>query len=401
MADWIEDFLSFTAGLPSPRIFRLWAGITAVSGALERRVWVMSAGKPIYPNLYVLLVATPGVGKNVIQETHNLWFAAKKFKVAPDSITRAGLIDALAEAGTTIIKGTDLLEYHTMLVASTEFGVLVPAYDLDFLSSLNRIFDNPPSHVERRRWVNQGKNIEISNPQLTLIAGTQPGYLSALLPEEAWTMGTTSRLIMVYAAEPVPVQLHLEQEGLPNGHYARALRTEIELASRLAALHDRHGAMPWTQAAAEAFTSWYAARCPPIPTHSKLLHYIPRRHLHVIKLCAISAASRGAFVISLDDVTRAQDWLFEAERAMPDIFREMSQRSDKQIIEELHLFLWQSYSKDKKALHESHLIHFLQSRVPSEKVLRVLEIAERANFVIRDAGTQMYRPRPMHERGVE
>src|SRR6266481_9773574 len=54
--DWIEAFMDYTGGLPSPAIFRLWAGISTLAGAQERRTRVMSAGRPIYPNLYVLLV---------------------------------------------------------------------------------------------------------------------------------------------------------------------------------------------------------------------------------------------------------------------------------------------------------------------------------------------------------
>jgi hypothetical protein len=401
--DWIEDFLDYTSGLPSPKIFRQWAGIAALAGALERRVWVMSAGRPVYPNLYTLLVATPGVGKNVIQEAHNLWFQSKKFKVAPNSITKAGLVDALAEAGTTIVLSDDLIEYHTMLVASAEFGVLVPAHDLEFLSVLNYIFDNPPSYSERRRWVNGGKEIVIVNPQLNIIAGTQPGFLSALLPEEAWTMGTTSRLIMVYASEAVQVDLHLEEHGAVHEYTAKNKSHGQALIDRLSALFDIHGAFYWTPDAARAAKSWYDNKCPPQPGHSKLFHYIPRRFIHVLKLAMVSSASQNdKMIITLEDFDRAREWLLDAELKMPDIFREMTQRSDTQIIQEMHLFLWGLYSKKKEAIHESHLVDFLQARVPSEKVFRIIEVAEKANFLIREAGlNKMYRPRPLHARGVE
>lgn len=399
--DWIESFLDYTSGLPSPLIFRQWCAISAVAGALERRVHVMSAGKPVFPNLYVLLVATPGVGKNVIQEVHNVWFEAKQFKVAPNSITKAGLVDALAEAATTIIRGSDLTEYHSMLVASAEFGVLVPAHDLDFLSSLNYIFDNPPSYVERRRWVNQGKEIVIVHPQLNIIAGTQPHFLHSLLPEEAWGMGTTSRLIMIYAAEPVEVDLHLEEQGKPNGYLASNVEAEATLVAALAAMHDLHGVMMWTGRAKALIEAWKRERFAPVPDHSKLIHYNPRRVIHALKLCMVSAASRGKMVIDADDVNRGRGWLLEAEQRMPDIFRAMTGRSDKQIIDELHRYMWSTYAKDQKPIHESFLIDFVAQRAPQYAVLKILEVAERAHYLVRDAGTKMYRPRHTHERGVE
>jgi len=399
--DWIEDFVTWTAGLPSPAIFRQWAAITAVGGALERRCYVMSAGRPVYPNLYVLLVATPGVGKNVIQEIHNLWFATKCFKVAPNSITKAGLIDALAEAGTTIIKGTDLTEYHSMLVASAEFGVLVPAHDLDFLSNLNYIFDNPPSYVERRRWVNQGKETVVVHPQLTLLAGTQPGFLKSLLPEEAWTMGTTSRLIMVYAADAVDVELHLEEHEKPNGYTATNVKMEVELCDRLGKLRDFSGPFKWTSEAKHLAESWYPERHKSAPDHSKLTHYIPRRFVHVLKLAIISAASRGEQIIRDMDFTRALDWLLEAEKRMPDIFREMSGRSDAQIIEELHRAMWKLYRVKHEPIHQSLIYDFLKNQAPAYAIQRILDVAERSHTLVREAGTELYRPKQRHERGVE
>jgi len=362
----------------------------------------MSAGRPIYPNLYVLLVATPGIGKNIIQDVYNLWHEAKLFNVAPHSITKAGLLDSLSEAGTNIVNGTDLIEYHCMLVASPEFGVLVPSHDLDFLSSLNLIYDCPNVVSERRRWSRDGKELVIVNPQLTIFAGTQPGYLASLLPEEAWTMGWTSRLVMIHASEGVQVALHLEEVGTNGQYLARNQFLWQNLVDRVAGLHEVHGQFKWTSAALSAAEAWHHNRMPPLPSHSKLVHYLPRRWVTTLKLSMISSISRSdELVITLDDFDRAREWLLQAEHSMPDIFREMTQRSDTQIIQELHQFAWRMYAKEQKPLDESRLVHFLQSRLPSEKVLRVLDIAERSNFLLREAGTKLWRPRPAHERGVE
>ena len=400
--DWIDAFLDYTGGLPSPEIFRLWAGISALSGAMERRLFVMSAGKPIYPNLYVLLVATPGIGKNVIQEVYNLWHEGKCFHVAPHSITKAGLMDSLGEAGTAKINGDDLVEYHSLLVASPEFGVLVPAHDLEFLSVLNFIYDNPPVTSERRRWSRDGKELSIVNPQLTIFAGSQPSYLSSLLPEEAWSMGWTSRLVMVHASEGVQIDLHLEAVGTNGAYLHRNKVLWQDLVDRLAALHQMHGVFKWTTPALKAAEAWYLDKLPPRPGHSKLTHYLPRRWVTTLKLAMVASIARADdLVIQLDDFDRAREWLLKAEHQMPDIFREMTQRSDTQVIQELHQFCWKAYAKTQRAMDESHLVHFLQSRIPSEKVMKVLEIAERSNFLMREAGTHLWKPRPAHERGVE
>ena len=63
--DWITNFMTFTEGLPTPEIFRLWSGISTIAATLERRVWVATGRGVIYPNLFVVLVAPPAVGKSV------------------------------------------------------------------------------------------------------------------------------------------------------------------------------------------------------------------------------------------------------------------------------------------------------------------------------------------------
>ena len=105
--------------------------------------------------------------------------------------------------------------------------------------------------------------------------------------------------------------------------------------------------------------------------------------------------------VTLEDVTRAKDWLLGAEQVMPDIFREMSGKSDLLVLQELHFFMWQAYAKNKKPLHEGMLIHFLTGKVPSEKINRILEIAERSNMMTRHAGTKTYTPTPKNTHGQE
>lgn len=392
--DWIELFLKYTEGLPTPDTFRLWSAIAAVSGALERRVWIETARSRLYPNTYILLVGRPGVGKSqAISPVGELWKQAKDIHVAPDNLTKPALIDAISAARRTLIRGEqEMVEYHSLAVASPEFGVLVPAHDLEFLNTLNHIYDNPSSYRENRRSMGDNQ-IDISNPQLTIIGGTQPAYLANLLPEEAWGMGFTARLILIYSGETKKVSLFAKQE--PRVEFYSALISGIK------AMTKKYGPMMFEMDAQAEAERWAEAGCPPVPEHSKLENYTSRRILHVLKLSIISAVSAGHSTITFWDFARARDWLLGAEAAMPDIFREMVARSDVQVIQELHFFLWQLWIKEKKDIHESRLIHFLQNRVPSEKIIRVIEIAERSGIIKTGEYPRTYRPQPKHTHGME
>jgi hypothetical protein len=175
---WIESFLEVTKDLPSPKLFRKWAAIATVAGALERKVWIRSSRMILYPNLYTL-VGPPAVGKTVsISQTEALWRATNELHVAPNSITKSGLVDALAAAERKIVrmdKNPPFYEFHSLLIPSREFGVLVPQYEQDFMNHLNDLYDCGPVFEERRRSIKD--NAKIINPQINLLGGTTPSFL--------------------------------------------------------------------------------------------------------------------------------------------------------------------------------------------------------------------------------
>lgn len=292
-----------------------------------------------------------------------------------------------------MIAGT-LQDYHSLLIPSTEFGVLVPSHDLEFLNVLNKLFDNEPYYREERRTM-KDKQIDITNPQINLVAGTQPGYLAELLPEAAWTLGFMTRIIMVYAGSP-----HTGMDLFDTAQHKEPLKPI--LADRLREIGKLWGEMAWLPETQQLVREWLKHGCEPVPDHSKLVNYNTRRILHVIKLSMVAAiSSTGKLVIRPEDFARGRDWLLQAESLMPDVFREMVQKSDASVIQELHLYVWQLWSKDKKPVHSSRIYHFLSTRVPSEKIGRVVDLAERSHILRRQAATDTYLPTPKHEHGLE
>lgn len=399
--DWIDGYLQYTEGTPTPDIYRLWSGITAISGALERRVWVDTARMSLYPNLFTLLVGPPATGKSVaISPVVALWKRVRKLHVAPDNVTKASLVDALFRSKRNIVVPGDLIEYSSLLVPCPELGVLIPKHDLEFLSVVNHIYDCPPHYREERRYLTiDDKNPDVPFPQLTILAGTQPMFLASMLPEEAWGMGFTSRLVMIYAGTAPKVDLFagIEDRSALAGRLAAKL---TELAS-----DQYRGRFSFTESAVNEIRSWHSQDLAPVPTHTRLIHYNGRRILHFLKLCMVASASRGTdLTIRIEDVNRARDWLLQSEIRMPDVFREMTQKSDAQVVGELHYFMWQRWGllpKDKrKPMPETVIYEFLRHRVPSEKIGKLLEVAEKSGIIVRLAGTTTWYPRPLNEHGA-
>lgn len=387
-SDWIEGYLRFTAGTPTPDLFRLWSGITTLASSLERRCWVVTAGKILFPNLFTLLVGPPASGKTIaIDPAKEILMDAQKFKLAPDNMTKAALVDVLENANGFVTTPEGIIEQHPLSVYISELGVFLPQHDLEFLGVLNYIYDNPPSYREQRRHSNAGKEKQIIKPQLNILAGAQPSFLASLLPEEAWGMGFTSRLIMIYSNSAPKTSLFAERDP------QRPLKET--LVKRLVELSQLRGQFKFERSAAELLQNWHNEGCPPVPEHYKLQHYNGRRIIHTLKLCMIAAVSEGAsdLVIKHEHVQRAMEWLVHAEALMPDVFNDMTLKSDAQVIQELHFFMWKEFQRSKRPMHEARIIQFLSSRIPSEKILRVIEIAERSNVIHRQVSTKLYIPR--------
>lgn len=400
--------MEFTLDSMSPELFRLWCAITLVGGALERRVWAMTKVGPVYGNLFTLLVAPPGVGKGIIEKARECWTLSTKpgtklpaFHVAPDSMTKAALMDTLAISKSVFLTKKAPVIYHSLLIASEEFSVLVPSYDMEYIGSLNSIWNNKALHSEQRRY---GKNSElrIENPQLTILAGTQPSYMASLFPEEAWNSGLARRLMMIYVGDH-PV------EDIFGASVDNQL-AKAKVLHKLGAMSELYGEITWHPEAMEELRAWNLAGGPPAPTHTKLVHYNRSRTFHVIKLCAISAVSRVAgdpkakLEIIPSDFTRAREWILFAERFMPDVFRAMVGKSDRDVIDELHRYALTEYYKVKGAPLEGQMLRrFLLTRVPHDKVESILLTADRAGILVRDLSVSpgdRWRPTAMGNAGT-
>lgn len=388
MSDFIDDYVRLTSKVPSPECYRLWSAITAVSGVLERKVWTMGSAGELYPNLFTLLVGPPTSGKtNAIKFIRPLWSRIRDLHISPSNVTKASLVDVLSRSMRTVLNGTETpMIFCSLAVPCPEFGVFLTHNDLEFLSVLTEIYDAPLIYSEERRSVGF---IEIVKPTLTILAGTQPDFLNAVMPEEAWGQGFASRLIMIYA------------DGTPKTDLFSPNPLELEnIVKKLTEIFSYKGEFIWSKQAIDEINAWNRAGCPPAPTHSKLTNYNGRRPIHAMKLSMISSASRGSSMqVTIEDFERAKDWLLAAEVNMPDVFRAMGMKSDAQVINDLHFYLyrlWSSVALDKRVpIKEKVIYDFLHTRVPSTNISKIIEVAEKTGYIKKGLYPTEWIPNPI------
>jgi hypothetical protein len=347
----------------------------------------------LYPNQYILLVGPAGIGKslctNIIYELLDaIRTPETPFHIAPTSVTKASLIDALSEADRRIIRPMEspaVVSYNSLTIVPNEFGVFLPSWEGDFMSTLTDLWDCK-HYSETRRTAKI--NISIPNSQLNMFSATTPVYLTSLLPEGAWEQGFMSRMLIVYSGELIHTNLFdlldIDEEGYSN------------LVADLRDIYKAYGEFQVTDEAKAAINDWSRQGGPPIPDHPKLTSYGARRAAHLLKLCMIaSMASDSDRIVTLDHFAEALDWLVQLETFMPDVFKSMKAGGDGRAIEECWHYAMQIYMKSKEPVPEHRIVHFLQERVPVHNIARILDVMERANLFQKQytkSGGQGYLP---------
>ncbi len=377
LPNWIEGWEEYVSCAPSPHLLRKWSAISLIAGAMERKCWVRSRRRRLYPNLYVFMLAPPGVGKTFLTATiWDFWDTLNStHHLAANSISKAALIDCLDDAKRSIVRpGEPTVSFNSLLIVANELNTLIPTYDNDFMAALTDIYDCHP-YSERKRT--KKTNINMRAPQINMIVCATPANLADCLPEGAWEMGFMSRCILIYSGESLISDLHIDEEDDIDD---KGLKKE--LLADLKEIGKSYGPFTWELDAIAQIKKWHFNHGEPSPDHPKLAHYCTRRTAHLLKLCQVASINESnGKVITLDHLQIALDWLVEAEKYMPDVFKAMTHGGDAQLITECFHFAIKLSVKEGQPVRESRIINFLGERTPAHNVERILTIMEKGDLL--------------------
>jgi hypothetical protein len=369
--NWIDAYINETERLSAPLINRKWAAITAISGAMERKLWTISRGEPIFPNLFTVIVGPPGVGKTVaISLVEDLWRDLKLVHVAKSQLTRASMMDQLAKAERKGVHehNHEPYSFHSLLVISKDLQTLLPKYEADFMGMLQELYDcKSISEQKRTREIEHN----IPNPHLVILGATTTSYLTGLFAEEAWEQGLAARVIFIYSDEILYGDIFTEHKSMA-----------ADLLHDLSIINDLSGPMIWDEDVKKAYTTWYKSGMPPRPNHPKLIHYNTRRNIQVMKLAMIaSIAESNDKIVRMHHYIQALNWLLEAEHLMPEIFKN-AQGGDHKCMEECwHYALRTFLDGNKRPLMKSLVKGFLSRRTSIMNVDRLYAAMVEQNMI--------------------
>lgn len=379
LSNFIDGFQEFMRGKGSSTLYTKWTAIFTISAVCERKVWIRTAKGVLYPNQYIILVGGAGIGKSLCTRVaydllNELRTPEDILHIAPTSVTKASLIDALDHAERKIIRPMQtppVTSFNSLTIIPNEFGVFLPSWEGDFMSTLTDLWDCG-RYAETRRT--KSISIDIPNAQLNMFSATTPAHLSNLLPEGAWEQGFMSRVLLVYSGEIIYTDLFADFEHDETQWAA--------LTHDLKCIYKMFGEVTVSDEAKEAINAWAKSGGQPAPDHPKLVSYCARRAAHLLKLCTIAAvASDNEKLITLDHFAEALDWLAELETYMPDIFKSLKAGGDARAIEECWHFCYQHFMKKQAPVPEHLLYAFLQERVPAHSIERIVDVMVRAKIL--------------------
>lgn len=296
-----------------------WCGVSAVAGALRRRVWLDMAYFKWFPNFYVILVAPPGivsksttaaVAMNLLRQVPNVRFG-------PDVVTWQALVQSLASSAEAFQLPDGTFETMSpVTIESGELGNLLNPQDREMVDLLVTLWDG---RAKFSKITKMSGNDEVANPWINIIACTTPSWIAGNVPEYLVGGGLTSRCVFIFAdkkeryvAYPyleVPASLR-EQE--------RAL---VEDLTQIASLC---GAYRLTPEATDWGVAWYREHYEKRPDgldDDRFGGYIARKQTHIHKLAmVIAAAHRDELVVTLEDIVTAHTMVTDLEQDMPQVF---------------------------------------------------------------------------------
>lgn len=366
--DWLQAYLHYARFTEAPTHMHFWAGVSAVAGALRRKVWIDMAYFKWYPNFYICLVAPPGIvsksttagiAMNLLRKVPGVHFG-------PDVVTWPALVQAFAEVTETFELNAEHHVMSALTLESSEFGNLLNPQDKEMVDLLVSLWDGKQGSFKKA--TKHSGSDEIQNPWINLIACTTPSWIAGNFPEYMIGGGFTSRTIFVYADKKA------RYVAYPGRQVDKDMaETEAKLIADLEHISmNLAGEYKLTEASLEWGEAWYKRHYGQRPVNldmDRFGGYIARKQTHIHKLAMVLAASESnELLIHPQHLEVADTMVTDLEPDMQFVFNKVGQSDQTLYIHKLVEFVHEKGSVPYQEAYR-HVHVFFPSMRDFEDVL--------------------------------
>lgn len=319
--DWLEAYQLYMAKTEPAAIFDKWIALSILSAALRRKTYLQLGRLTYFPNLYIVLVAEPGVARKTQAILFGLEFVESipDIIISADATTIPALFDDLENSAIDDpLKDGTIHRHSSIYIVSKEFESFLgdKKENTRMLTILTTLYDCLKSWKYRTK--HSGTN-NLPPSFLTIIAATTPTSLATSLPASAIGEGFTSRILFIWAdkrkrKEAIPEKT--EEDRILEGK----LRKDLYLISRLS------GTFTMDIEVRRQWTSWYDKYEDQdenrLCKDNSFNAWYSRKPATILKVAMLLSVSRSSdLIITWNDITKAIKNIEEVEKSMGNAFK--------------------------------------------------------------------------------
>lgn len=318
--EFFDLYFEHVGDTESPMIFHRWAILSSISAALGRNAYVELGHYKIYPNMFNMLIGVSGcrkdsainISKKLLKKAGYDCFSSNKTskeKFISDlcdrnSLPNDGSID-LTDLGN--MRVDDLLSRPAeCYIALGEFQDFLGQNNLDFITMLGALWDMPDTYEHR---IKTGRSPNVDRPTVSILGGSTPTGFSLIFPPEIVGQGFLSRLILIHGE---PTFKKIAWPKRPKDDPRLIQRIKEIMGIKVDTKFDM------TDSAYDMIGEIYETNI--VMDDPRFTSYQSRRHIHLLKLCAVLSCLNFDSPIGLitkENVLEANTILYYTEQRMP------------------------------------------------------------------------------------
>ena len=344
-SNWLQSFAEYTEISEAPPAFHFWTGVSAIAGAIRRRVWNDQKKFKWHANFYIILVAPPGIvsKSTTLNLGHALLHKIPGVKFGPNSMTWQGLLKAFDSATVGVVnpqsgeKPNDVMAKRDIMSCLTcsigELGTFLRPSDTELTDFLTDMWDSKDGKWSRELSSRDG--IAIENPWLNIMGCTTPSWLRTNFTSEMIHGGLTSRCIFVWGEKKTKL-IAYPGDVIEDTKFKKL---QDNLIHDLTEISQMYGEMKLSKEAKIWGRDWYEKHWDNRPAHlsnEQFGGYYARKQTHIHKLAMVlCAAQSNELVLQKDALELADLTMTSMERDLAIVMNMVSDNTNAKNVDEI------------------------------------------------------------------
>ncbi len=312
----LERWFFYLKDSVSPDSYIRWGFFSLIAAALERRVWNGVEENPLFPNIYVVLVGPPGIGKgrtigpvkdalkfhktndaaNLMNQSRPANLDSEKkqnvkstdptvIQISADATTYESLVHEMS----TCVRGASykvtsepskirLYVHSSMTTCLEEISSMFRKYTNDLVNFFLVAYDCKDYDY---KTISRGSDY-IQKCCLNLLAGTTPSFIKTIFSDELLTDGFASRVFFI-------VEHASRFRSIKPSTLSAEQKEEYEkILAHIKSLSKLFGPIKFTKEAEDYLDRWWDNEPNErVNKNTKLAAYYARKDIHIKKLAMV------------------------------------------------------------------------------------------------------------------